>query len=286
VKLITYRFPKKPTRSTEVAVRSVDDLPEHVKRDSNLDPEDFKHGVFWDRKTNSYAAQLLSLNNTTSQLYEQTEPVEFIQDQCTNLENWYKLYREVSADRQVKYYTSVKHIIEGQGVGNWDKFDERYPHPQTQKPSPTEQILSQGITQIISTSGSQPLTPEGPTRTLAKIIQSITQPQNPLPFPATNTMTQPAATGQTVEIGEGGALYGAPPLFFRGDSREANQFLLAFKGWRAVNSEKKAMMILYRRVALILTFIQGEDVQDWVEHELNLLNERIDNGHLKTEEYL
>jgi hypothetical protein len=67
-KLITYQFPKKPTKLTEVTVRSVDNLPEHVKRDSNLDPEDFKHSVFWDRNTQSYVAQLLSLADATSQL--------------------------------------------------------------------------------------------------------------------------------------------------------------------------------------------------------------------------
>jgi hypothetical protein len=86
--------------------------------------------------------QLLSLDNATSQLYKQTEPVKFTQDQHTGLENWYKLYREVSDNGQVRYYTSIKHIIEGQGIGNWDKFDKRYPQPQIQKSSPTEQTLS------------------------------------------------------------------------------------------------------------------------------------------------
>jgi Retrotransposon gag protein len=283
-KLITYQFPKKPTKSTKVTVRSVDDLPEHVKRDSNLDPEDFKHGVFWDRNTQSYAAQLLSLDNTTSQLYKQTEPVKFIQDQCTRLENWYKLYREVSDSRQVRYYTSIKHIIKGQGVRNWDKFDKRYPQPQIQKPSPTEQIISQGLTQLVSTSGSQPLTPEGPTGTLSTIIHNIT---NPTSTPVTYTTYQPQTMAtQVINQGEGGALYRAPPPFFRGDSKEADRFLLAFKGWKAVNSKKKAMMNPYSQVALILTFIDGEDIQDWKEHKLNLLNERITNGHLQTEEYL
>jgi hypothetical protein len=46
------------------------------------------------------------------------------------------------------------------------------------------------------------------------------------------------------------------------------------------------MMNPYSRVTLILTFIDGEDVQDWKEHELDLLNEQITNGHAKTEEYL
>jgi Retrotransposon gag protein len=144
-----------------------------------------------------------------------------------------------------------------------------------------EQILSQGLTQIVSTSGSQPLTPEGPTGVLSTIIHNITNPTN---IPATilhQTMTTPS-TNQ----GEGGVLYGVPPPFFRGDSKEADRFLLAFKGWRAVNSDKKAMMNPYSRVTLILTFIDGEDVQDWKEHKLDLLNERITNGHAKIEEYL
>jgi Retrotransposon gag protein/Zinc knuckle len=91
---------------------------------------------------------------------------------------------------------------------------------------------------------------------------------------------------RTTNQGEGGVLYRAPPPFFRGDSKEANRFLLAFKGWRAVNSNKRAMMNPYSRVALILTFIDREDIQDWKEHELDLLNERIANRHAKTEEYL
>jgi hypothetical protein len=41
---------------------------------------------------------------------------------------------------------------------------------------------------------------------------------------------------QVTNQGEGGALYRAPPLFFRGDSKEADRFLLTFKGWKAVNS--------------------------------------------------
>jgi hypothetical protein len=116
---------------------------------------------------------------------------------------------------------SIKHIIKGQGIGNWDKFNKRYPQLQIQKPSPTEQILSQGITQIVSTSRSQPLTPEGPTGTLSTIIQNITQLQT-LPTFLALTMTQPGTMVQTTNIAEGGALYRAPPPIFRGDSQEAD----------------------------------------------------------------
>jgi hypothetical protein len=42
----------------------------------------------------------------------------------------------------------------------------------------------------------------------------------------------------------------------------------------------------YTQVAVALTFIKGEDVQDWKELELELLEERVLNGHTRTEEYL
>jgi hypothetical protein len=92
------------------------------------------------------------------------------------------------------------------------------------------------------------------------IIHNITNLTN---TPITYTTYQPQAMAtQVISQGEGGALYRVPPPFFRGDSKEADRFLLTFKGWKAVNSKKRAMMNPYSRVALILTFIDREDVQD------------------------
>jgi hypothetical protein len=93
-------------------------------------------------------------------------------------------------------------------------------------------------------------------------------------------------TTSTIDVGEGGALFGAPLPIFKGDRSKATNFLLAFKGWRATNSQKKAMVLPYTRVTVALTFIKGENVQDWKEHKLDLLEERVLNGHAKTEEYL
>ena len=162
------------------------------------------------------------------------------------LEHWYKLYREETPDGQVKYFTSTEHIIEGQGLGAWDKFNTHYPHPNPiQKFAQEEQFLSEGLKQVASTSGSQPLTPEGPTGTLAAIAQAITQPTAD-PTPVTQTAPIPqftntpaptptmatviTATGQIIDIGESGALFGAPPSHFYGDRTKAANFLLAFKG--------------------------------------------------------
>jgi hypothetical protein len=90
----------------------------------------------------------------------------------------------------------------------------------------------------------------------------------------------------TAEIGESGALFGAPPPHFSGDRTKATNLLLAFKGWKAANNAKKAMVNPYTWVAVALTFIEGEDIQDWKELELELLEERVLNGHAKAKEYL
>jgi hypothetical protein len=98
--------------------------------------------------------------------------------------------------------------------------------------------------------------------------------------------TVTTAMGQTIDIGETGALFRAPPPYFRGDRAKANNFLLTFKGWKAANNAKRAMVNPYTHIAVALTFIKGEDVQDWKEHKLELLKERVLNGHARTAEYL
>jgi hypothetical protein len=95
-----------------------------------------------------------------------------------------------------------------------------------------------------------------------------------------------AATGQMINIGESGPLFRAPPPCFSRERTKATNFLLVFKGWKAANNAKKAMVNPYTQIAVALTFIEGEDVQDWKELELELLEERVLNGHAKTEEYL
>jgi hypothetical protein len=90
----------------------------------------------------------------------------------------------------------------------------------------------------------------------------------------------------TADIGESGALFGAPPPRFSRDRTKATNFLLVFKGWKAANNQKKAMVNPYTWVAVALTFIEGEDIQDWKEHKLELLEERVLNGHARTKEYL
>jgi hypothetical protein len=68
-----------------------------------------------------------------------------------------------------------------------------------------------------------------------------------------------------------------PPSIFNGDTATTDNFILSFKGWRAVNYNKVPMVNAYARTALILTFIKGENINNWVSHQLDLLIKRIKN---------
>jgi hypothetical protein len=138
-------------------------------------------------------------------------------------------------------------------------------------------------------SGISPLTPEGPTGTLQAITYAAAQgqtidttgtPTEAMAGINTTTTNVPTAqtTAQTLGQGNGGALIGTPPSIFNRDTDTTDNFILGFKGWRAVNWNKAPMVNAYARTALILTFIKGENVNDWVSHQLDLLIERIKNG--------
>ena len=105
-----------------------------------------------------------------------------------------------------------------------------------------------------------------------------------------NTATTSVPTTQKdialTDEGEKGALYGSPPPVFDGDTSKTKAFDLAVKGWRAVNWRKAVMRNPYTRTALILNFICGKNVDDWVSHQFDLLIERVKNGMAETDETL
>ena len=91
----------------------------------------------------------------------------------------------------------------------------------------------------------------------------------------------------TTEDGEKGALYGSPLPVFDRDTTKTKAFNLAVKGWRAVNGRKAVMKNPYTRTALILNFIRGKNVDDWVSHQFDLLIERTTKlGIAETDEEL
>ncbi|KAI0286538.1 hypothetical protein BC826DRAFT_972538 [Russula brevipes] len=75
---------------------------------------------------------------------------------------------------------------------------------------------------------------------------------------------------------EGGALNGQPPATFRGDRSQTMKFMHQFSLWKRLNSNKTIMRMPGQRVALALTLMEGERVDNWVMKQTQLLIERVD----------
>ena len=75
---------------------------------------------------------------------------------------------------------------------------------------------------------------------------------------------------------EGGALTGQPPAIFRGDRAQTMKFMQQFTLWKRLNSNKTVMRIAGQRVALALTLMEGERVDNWVMQQTDKLVARVD----------
>jgi len=85
-----------------------------------------------------------------------------------------------------------------------------------------------------------------------------------------------------------GGLKGSPPTKFNGDRKTAKQFMNDFRAYRFLNRKNETMKVAANRVALALTFIKGEQVQDWANSIMDLMEERLDsrlNPMQETNEY-
>ncbi len=85
-----------------------------------------------------------------------------------------------------------------------------------------------------------------------------------------------------------GGLKGSPPTKFNGDRKTAKQFMNDFRAYRFLNRKNETMKVAANRVALALTFIKGEQVQDWANGIMDLMEERLDsrlNPMQETNEY-
>jgi len=85
-----------------------------------------------------------------------------------------------------------------------------------------------------------------------------------------------------------GSLKGSPPTKFDGDRKMAKKFLNDFKTYKFLNRKNKTMKIPANHVALALTFIKGEHVQDWAHEVMKSMEDRLEstlNLMLETNEY-
>ena len=78
-------------------------------------------------------------------------------------------------------------------------------------------------------------------------------------------------TGATQGGGSGNSrgMHGNPPAVFTEDHSKSNKFLEDFKVYRMANQGNQTMRIPLERVALILTYIKGKNVQDWRTRMVN-----------------
>ena len=95
----------------------------------------------------------------------------------------------------------------------------------------------------------------------------------PLPGPS-------AAAG-----GGGGKLGGNPPRIFDGTFSEADAFMNEFSLYHLTNIGADQIDNPMKRAALLLGFIQGENVKDWVKCRTNWAIDQINTGRPPTDEY-
>ena len=69
--------------------------------------------------------------------------------------------------------------------------------------------------------------------------------------------------------GNGSGMHENPPAVFTGDHSKSDKFLEDFKVYRMANQGNQTMRVPLERVALILTYIKGKNVQDWRTQMVN-----------------
>jgi hypothetical protein len=75
-------------------------------------------------------------------------------------------------------------------------------------------------------------------------------------------------------------MWGNLPSVFTGDRSKLDEFLKDFQVYRMANQGNQTMKIPLERVALILTYIKGKNVQDWrtrMVKEIERLTTRLQN---------
>ena len=77
--------------------------------------------------------------------------------------------------------------------------------------------------------------------------------------------------------GSNGGMHGNPPAVFNGNRSKSDEFLKDFKVYRMANQGNQTMRVPLERVALILTYIKGKNVQDWRTWMINEV-ERLTHG--------
>jgi len=85
-----------------------------------------------------------------------------------------------------------------------------------------------------------------------------------------------------------GSLKGSLPTKFDRDRKMAKKFLNDFKTYKFLNRKNETMKVPANHMALALTFIKGEHVQDWAHEMMKNMEDRLEstlNPMLETNKY-
>ena len=106
-----------------------------------------------------------------------------------------------------------------------------------------------------------------------------TMPPGPLPPTQINMAEVQEAPAEDEEENRvtKGSLKGSPPMKFDRDRKMAKKFLNNFKTYKFLNRKNEMMKISANRVALALTFIKGEHVQDWAHEMMKNMEDRLES---------
>jgi len=188
VAALQYRLSDDDKEVTKIRRHPVDNLPDHIKRNIDLDPED-QRGAEWSSRQKGYVAKI-HVDDSTGDSFNE-HPVEFIHNKATGIDNWYILVPR-DTKQGTQYYTNkFGQVIQGGtgGLGWWDQFDPEHPeHPSRgkgkAKATPNEEIIAGGTHHIVTLQGTHPLTPEQPPVILEAISRSTSLGETiPMYFP-------------------------------------------------------------------------------------------------------
>ena len=85
--------------------------------------------------------------------------------------------------------------------------------------------------------------------------------------------------------GGGGKLGGNPPRIFNGTCSEVDAFMNEFSLYHLTNMGADQIDNPMKRAMLLLGFIQGENIKDWVKRWTNWAIDQLNVGHPATDEY-
>src|SRR6266403_3319100 len=136
---------------------------------------------------------------------------------------------------------------------------------------------------------NQPMDEEEPLEYLTSVPPVIGMaPIPPAPIQINMAETQKTTDEDKEAKAAKGSLKGSPPTKFDGDRKMAKKFLNDFKTYKFLNRKNETMRIPANHVALALTFIKGEHVQDWAHEVMKNMEDRLEstlNPMLETNEY-